>query len=551
MLQSLHIQNYAIIQQIQIDFSDKLNIITGETGAGKSILMGALSLILGNRADSAVLIDATKKCVIEGVFNTRNNEPINIFLADNDLDTATELTLRREIAPTGKSRAFINDTPVTLQQLKQLATLLVDLHKQFDTIELGSSDFQRDVVDALANNKTNLNKYQQLFKQWNIEKKQLDTLLQQKANFRKELDYNQFLFDELSELSLKENELEDLDAELKILNSSEDIKNVLQKIYYDIKESEQPILTSLKQHINQLQNFASISPSLLSIVQRMQSMQIELQDIAAEVEVVNSSVVYDEQRLNTINDKLMQGYKLLKKHQVKTTADLLTIQNNLQDKLQNVLQIDDLISKKEILLQTLHSSLHAHAQVLLNNRQQQVKPFEQQVNKLLHQVGMPNAQIKVTIDKTDLNEFGFDSIDFLFDANKSNKFEPIKKVASGGELSRLMLCIKSLIAQKVNLPTLIFDEIDTGISGEAAKQVGIIMQQLASSMQIICITHQPQIAAKAHKHLFVYKAAVNNKINTSIKYLSKSERITAIAQMLSGENPTQTALASAEEMMLE
>jgi DNA repair protein RecN (Recombination protein N) len=305
----------------------------------------------------------------------------------------------------------------------------------------------------------------------------------------------------------------------------------------------------LKQLSNQLQGFAAFHPSLETIVQRIQSTQIELQDIASEVESINDTVLYDENRISIINDKLSLGYKLLKKHNVQTTNELLLIQADIEQKLQAVLHIDDAIKNKEKEAAQYLAQATKLADAISKNRHQQTKPLADKVNKLLHQVGMPNAQLKVELKDTALNDFGKDDMEFLFDANKSNKFEPIRKVASGGELSRLMLCIKSLVAQKMDLPTLIFDEIDTGISGEAAKQVGIIMQQLATNRQIICITHQPQIAAKANTHLFVYKNAVNNTIKTNIKILGIEERTLAIAQMLSGQNPSEAILASAREMM--
>jgi DNA repair protein RecN (Recombination protein N) len=550
MLKNLHIQNYAIIDEISIDFSSKLNIITGETGAGKSILMGALSLILGERADSSALTDSSKKCFIEGSFAVEDKVAVKDFLLKNELDNGSELLLRREIASTGKSRAFINDTPVTLQQIKQLASLLVDLHQQFDTLELGDSDFQREVIDALADNAAHLLNYKTVYLQWKKAQQDLKALQTQQASFQKELDYNQFLFDELNELKLKENELEDLEAELKILNNSEGIKAGLSKVYFELRESEMPVVQLLKQLSNQLQAYAAYHPSLETIIQRIQSSQIELQDIASEVESINDTVLYDENRINIINDKLSLGYKLLKKHNVQTTNELLQIQADIEQKLQAVLHIDDAIKNKEKEAAQYLAQATKLADAISKNRHQQTKPLAEKVNKLLHQVGMPNAQLKVELKDIALNDFGKDDMEFLFDANKSNKFEPIRKVASGGELSRLMLCIKSLVAEKMDLPTLIFDEIDTGISGEAAKQVGIIMQQLAATRQIICITHQPQIAAKANTHLFVYKNAVNNTIKTNIKILGTEERTLAIAQMLSGQNPSEAIVASAREMML-
>jgi DNA repair protein RecN (Recombination protein N) len=549
MLQRLLIQNYAIIDEIQIKFSPGLNIITGETGAGKSILVGALNLILGERADTSVLMNKEKKCIVEGIFSIDAKDGVKQFLTENDLDNESELVLRREIAVNGKTRSFINDTPATLQQLKQLASLLVDLHQQFDTLELGETGFQREVIDALVGNKDTLAAYRTSYLQWKQAAKELEALQEQKAGFNKELDYNQFLFDELDELNLKENELETLDQELKLLSNAEAIKTTLTKVYYELRESEQPVTQLLKQLVNQLHGYAEHHPGIPSIIQRLQSAQIELSDIAEETEQINDSVQFDEQKINLINDKLAAGYKLLKKHGVTATNELIGIHAVLAQKLQAVLNIDEAIASKEKQVQEYLDKAGSLADALSKSRKKQAKPLEENVNRLLEQVGMPNARLKVDITEAGLDEYGRNKIEFLFDANKSNRFEPIRKVASGGELSRLMLCIKSLVAQHIDLPTMIFDEIDTGISGEAAKQVGIIMKGLAAKRQIICITHQPQIAGKANAHFFVYKEIKGEAIKTNIRLLNEDERITAIAKMLSGEKPTAAALENARELM--
>lgn len=551
MLKSLHIKNYAIIDELTIDFSERLNIITGETGAGKSILMGALSLILGERADTSVLMQANNKCFVEGVFPIADKPAIRHFLAQNDLEEENELVLRREIASNGKSRSFINDTPATLQQLKSLASLLVDLHQQFDTLELGDTDFQRAVLDALAGHTTAVQNYKQVFLQWQQQHQELAALQQQKINFNKELDYFQFQYTELEEAAFQENELEMLDQELQLLTHAESIKSTLTRVYYDLKEGEQPVLSTVKQMASQLQHLGEYQQSLAALAERLQSVHIELQDIAGEVDRVNDAVQFDEKRIEHINERVALGYKLLKKHGLQTTAELLQLQNELQQKLQAVLHIDEAIEQKEKQVAQLLSQAQQQAQALSAARLKQAAPLEQQVNALLAQVGMPNARLKVSVtDAPSLNQFGKDQIDFLFDANKSNRFEPIRKVASGGELSRLMLCIKSLVAQSIDLPTLIFDEIDTGISGEAAKQVGIIMKKLAGSRQVICITHQPQIAGKADAHFFVYKGNNGDAVTTNIRLLTQDERIVTIAQMLSGEKPTTAALENAREMVM-
>jgi DNA repair protein RecN (Recombination protein N) len=550
MLQKLSIHNYAIIDKLEIGFSGKLNIITGETGAGKSIIVGALGLILGERADSAILVNKEKKCIVEGTFLTDNKKEVNKFLTDNELDADDELVVRREIGTNGKSRAFINDTPVNLSQLQQLSSLLVDLHQQFDTLELGESDFQREVLDALAGNAVMLNDYQLIFRQWQVIKKECDELKTQKLQFDKEADYNQFQYTELEEAGFKENELELIDGELKMLNNAEGIKGVLSKVYFELQESETPLVQQIKSLSNQLSTYQSFHHDLPAVLQRFQSIQIELQDVADEVGRISDHVNYDPEKIEQLNERLSNGYKLLKKHGVQTTNELLGIQRELAETLQAVLNIDEAIQQKEKESNRLKEEVMRLAKKISESRQKQIKPLEDKVNKLLAQVGMPNARMKVdNKSEAEINPYGIDRIEFLFDANKSGQFQPVRRVASGGELSRLMLCIKSLVAQSIDLPTMIFDEIDTGISGEAAKQVGIILKELASKRQLICITHQPQIAGKADAHFFVYKEIVKDAVKANIRQLTNEERITTIAKMLSGEKPTAAALENAREMV--
>jgi DNA repair protein RecN (Recombination protein N) len=458
--------------------------------------------------------------------------------------------VRREISPNGKSRAFINDTPVNLSQLNQLSSLLVDLHQQFDTLELGESDFQREVLDALSGNFDSLKKYRTTFDAAQTARKNLEQLKDQKTQFNKEFDYHQFQFGELEEANFKENELEDLDQELKMQTNAEGIKNALNKTYYELEEGDEPIIRQLKAMINGLQQYSGMQHDIPGLVQRMQSVYIELQDIADETDRINNHVNSDPETIERINERLSLGYRLLKKHGVKSTGELLQIKTQLSEKLQAVLNIDDAIANAEKDFAQLISRAEEQASKISDARKKQVKPLETQVNKMLAQVGMPNARLKVGIQKGNLSATGFDEIEFLFDANKSNQFNPLRKVASGGELSRLMLCIKSLVAKSMDLPTLIFDEIDSGISGEAAKQVGVIMKELALARQVICITHQPQIAGKADAHFLVYKAVKNDAVTTGVRLLDTDERIVAIAKMLSGEKPTAAAIENAREMVM-
>lgn len=557
MLQKLTIQNYAIIDQLQVDFSAHLNTITGETGAGKSILMGALSLILGERADSSVLVNRDKKCVIEGWFRKQTGSPVQSFLSENDLDGDDEiLILRREITSNGKSRAFINDTPVTLAQIRELASLLVDLHQQFDTLELGEQDFQRQVLDALAGQDTLLQEYQIVYRQYRDSLHACRKLQEEKLAFQKEQDYYQFLWQELDDLQLQPDELEQLDQENQLLSQAETIKQALSKITYELKESEQPIVNLLKQQLQQLHGFSGYHPKLSVLSERLQSAQIELKDIADELEEVNDSLHYDAARIERVNQRLAAGYKLLKKHAVQTTAELLQIQAELAQKLQQQLNRDESIAALEQEAQRHLKQAENLAGALSIARHKQAPLLEDNVNRLLKQVGMPNARLKVNVTGQSLTETGKDNIEFLFNANmpagvsvEKGLFEPLRKVASGGELSRLMLCIKSLVAACMDLPTMIFDEIDTGISGEAAKQVGILLKTLSAKRQVICITHQPQIAGKADAQYYVYKQSEQDQIHTRIRLLDTQERIQIIARMLSGEKPTQAAIENAREMI--
>jgi DNA repair protein RecN (Recombination protein N) len=555
MLKQLSISNYAIIDSLEIKFPAGMNVVTGETGAGKSIIMGALGLILGERAESAVLVNKEKKCVVEGTFSYERKSNIKTFLKNTDPDNYREegddeLVVRREIAVNGKSRAFINDAPVNLEQLRELSSLLVDLHQQFDTLQLTENDFQREVLDALAENKAALEEYRSVFSELKKTENELEELKSQKLQFDKEADYNRFQFTELEEAAFRQNELEETDAELKMLSNAEEIKNTLTKVFFELSESETPVVQLLKSLVNQLQAFSSFHPQLPGLIQRLQSAQVELQDVAGDLDSISRHINYSPEKLEQLNERLSVGYKLLKKHGVKTTAELLQIQSELEEKLQAVLNIDDAIQQKEKMITATLKKAMQLAEKISAARKKQATPLEEKVNKLLAQVGMPNARIRIEIqDGENLNAFGKNVIAFLFDANKSKQFLPLNKVASGGELSRLMLCIKSLVAQKLDMPTLIFDEIDTGISGEAARQVGIIMKELAGNRQVICITHQPQIAGKANTHYFVYKEIVKDEVKTNIRQLDKDERITAIARMLSGEKPTAAALENAKEMV--
>ncbi|WP_447641407.1 MULTISPECIES: DNA repair protein RecN [Chitinophagaceae] len=551
MISRLFIQNYAIIDEVAIDFNKGLNIITGETGAGKSILIGALSLLLGARAETAALKQKEKKCVVEGVFSVQNNQAVMAFLSENELDIEPELVLRREITAAGKSRGFVNDTPVSMQQLRMLASAIVDLHQQFDTLEIGDAGFQRVVVDTVASNELLLASYQLKYQTWQKARKDYTALLDRKNSLAKELDYLQFQYDELSEANLQENELEDLENELKTLTHSEEIKNVLTETANLIIDGEQPIVSEIKNIANRLSRFSDIQPSIAVLAERLHSVQIELDDIGNEAAALSDNTNLDAGRIDFVNERLSLGYKLLKKHGVNATNTLLTIQRELAQRLEGFQHIQDDESALLKVMENTQKDASLLAGQLSEKRKKVLPSIEKEIAALLQQMGMPNARLKIELQPLkELNTYGFEDVVFLFDANNSGRFELVQKVASGGELSRLMLSVKSLIARSVQLPTLIFDEIDTGISGEAAKQVGILMKLLASNIQVISITHQPQIAGMADAHYFVYKQKENGgPIKTGVRLLNKDERINVIAQMIGGEKPSEAALANARELV--
>ncbi len=549
MLLQLHIQNFAIIEEITIDFTEGLQVITGETGAGKSIIAGALSLVLGERADTSILKRRDQKAVVEASFRTIHLKDVEKFLIEEELDREQELVLRREINANGKSRAFVNDTPVNLDQLRRLCSMLVDLHQQFDNLSLGEAGFRLAVVDALAANATPLGRYHALFQQLQQARVQLEQLKGRQAAADRENDYHKFLFNELEEAGLKENEFEEAEILLKRQSHSEAIKTVLTGIYFNLMLSDQPQVQQIRISGQQLEPFRAYHEKFPEILNRLSSVHIEMQDLAGEIELVNEDIQYDASMIEKLNERIHTGYRLFKKHGVTTTAGLIELRNQLQNKLFESLNIAEEIHAKEKVVESLVKDATVIAQNLSVNRKAQTRGLEEKVNALLKKVGMPNARIRVTCSTTVLNEHGMDHIEFLFDANKSDRFEPLKKVASGGELSRLMLCIKSLVAQSMDMPTLLFDEIDSGISGEAARQVGIILKELSRKRQVICITHQPQIAGKGDAHFYVFKELQGDNINTKIRLLDREERIVTIAKMLSGEKPTAAAMENARELV--
>jgi DNA repair protein RecN (Recombination protein N) len=551
MLQKLLIHNYAIIDQLTLSPDAHLNTITGETGAGKSIVLGALSLILGDRADTSVLINKEEKCIVEGYFDVANNEVFKLQLQAHDLEVEPVCIIRREIAVSGKSRAFINDTPVTLQVLNELTPFLVDLQQQFGHLALEQDTFHIDIMDALAQHATALQSYQKQFSVYKKTQQELQRLQTQQDNWDKELTYNSFLLNELMEANFQAQEIEALANQLKELSNVERIQQALQYAQYALLESDQALNLELKKVLQQIQGIHSVFPKVTPISERIESAYIELKDIAAELSSLQDSISLNPAALEQLQERVDLGYKLLKKHQVNTTEELLAIQQQLQASVGASENIQVQIESLQKELKTLYTELSASATLIHEGRVGVVSSFEQTTNDLLSAVGMPNARFKVNIETNEqFNAYGIDKVQFLLDANKSGQFLPLHKAASGGEMSRIMLCLKSQTAAALALPTLIFDEVDTGISGEAAKQVGVLLKQLALHHQLICITHQPQVAAKGDAHFYVFKE--ENKegaVRTQMRLLSDEERIFAIAKMIGGENPSDTAVLTARELL--
>lgn len=552
MLQRLFIQNYAIIDEVTIDWQSGFSVITGETGAGKSILMGALGLILGERADTTVLVQKEKKLVVEGVFTVAGDVRVQEFLQTADLELDEQVVLRREISPQGKSRAFINDTPVNLVQLQTLSSLLVDLHQQFDTLQLGQENFQREVLDALAGQLTVVESYSAIYQTWQRSSAQLQQLIEQKTALEAQAAYNRFLWEELDAAAFTAGEVEALETEQKLLAHAEEMQQVFATIATFLAEGEEPVLARLKSLLNALAPFREMHASFPALEDRLRSSYVELQDLSREFDKLSTSFSVDPQRSAWVSERLSLGYKLFKKHQVNTSDALIEKQERLALELRGLINVDQQIERQQQEVTQAEKKATALAQQISNARKKQTEGLVKKVHQLLKRVGMPGAALQVKVESGSLGPFGADTIEFLFDANNSGQFYPLRKVASGGELSRLMLCIKSLVGDTLQFSTQLFDEIDTGIAGEAARQVGLLLRELAASRQVICITHQPQIAGKAQSHFFVYKEKAADKagpVRTFIRPLAQQERVQVIAQMIGGEHPTAAALANAQELL--
>lgn len=549
MLQKLSIRNYALIDSIDLELDKGLNIITGETGAGKSIMLGALSLILGQRAETKYFFNQAKKCIIEGLFLLENTS-LKALFEENDLDFYTENSLRREISTDGKSRAFINDTPVTLTVMKLIGEHLIDIHSQHATLEINDPGFQLFVVDTLADHQQLLQDYRQQFVSYRKAIQHLTALNKTADEARTKQDYEQFLFNELEAAALNPDEQESLETELQLLNNAEHIKRSLVNSYQLLSEQETAVLPVLKEAVLQLQGIEKFNSDYEKLNERLRSSLIELKDIAQEAAQFEEAIIFNPTKIEEINNRLDLIYTLQQKHKVNSIFALLAIQEQLSDNLSDLLNSDEEIERLTQEITLIREALENKATLLSKNRSKSIATTEDQVASVLAKVGMPNARIKIEqTDVKELNKDGKDNITLLFSANSGQAPAPIGKVASGGELSRLMLAIKSIMAKHTALPTLIFDEIDTGISGETALLVGNVIGALGDNMQVICITHLPQIASKGKSHYFVYKNEASDRTTTGIKKLKQEERILAIAEMLSGKNPGSSALQNAQELL--
>jgi DNA repair protein RecN (Recombination protein N) len=549
MITSLSIKNYALIEKLAIDFSKGFSIITGETGAGKSIILGAMGLVLGKRADLTSLKNKEEKCVIEAYFDISKYN-LKPFFEANDLDYEDETIIRREILPTGKSRAFINDSPVNLQELQELSLFLIDIHSQQQTQELSDETVQFAIVDAIANNQNEIGNYQSLLKTYKEDKARLQSLIVKQAESIKEQEYNTFLLNELVSAQLKSGEQEQLEADFEKLNNVETIKEAVDKSLALTNEEQIGALSTLKEIKLALQKIASFAPEYAALLERISILVIELDDISDELTNSSEKLINDPVQLDLISEKLQLIFNLQKKHQVVTVDELLSIQTTLENTLFELGNLESDIAKLTQTIQDKTNSLDALAQTIHQKRSDSVLVLSDKLIAILATLGMPNVRFNIEIKSTDnYYQNGKDEIQFLFSANKGTDFGLLKKVASGGEMSRIMLAVKAILAQYSKLPTLIFDEIDTGVSGEIAIRMGEIMKEMSHTMQIFAITHLPQIAAKGNAHFKVFKSTVGEDTQSELQLLNEEERVIEIAQMLSGTVVSDSALNHAKSLL--
>ena len=552
MLKHLSISNYALIDSLSITFDDGFSVITGETGAGKSILLGALGFVLGERSDSSIMLDESKKCSVEAAFVV-DNERLKPFFDENDLDFDNELVLRRELSPTKKTRAFINDTPVTAQQLKELGNQLVDIHSQHDSLLLTNAGFQLEIIDNAADNNTLLADYQGVYHRYVALRNELKSLREMSQKNVAENEFLTFQLDELLKADLQDGEYEEVSQRLELLENAEEVKTLLAQSTNLLQDSDFSILDQLNELKSNVEHLRRYIPEAEQYLERLESTKIELKDIAQDIDSLQDSIQFDADSLSEFQERFDLLQRLMMKHHVKDYADLLQIREDLQQKVGAFSNIDEQIAKKEQELKKYEKELTQLADNLSNRRKKAKAPFEKSVTDIIRQLKMPHGVFEVEIsefhDKSEFSEKGRDNVSFMFSANKGVKPDAMSRVASGGELSRLMLAIKAIAAESNYIPTLIFDEIDTGVSGEVASKLGDIMKKMGESLQIISITHLPQIASKAKNHFFVYKDENNEKTRSCIRQLSHNERVTEIAKMLSNDKITPEAIRAAEVIL--
>ena len=548
MLKHLTIKNYALIRHLEMEPSGHLNVITGETGAGKSIMLGALGLLMGNRADTKVMWDENEKCIIEGIFNIKNYKLKSIFKSE-DLDYDDQTVIRREISQGGKSRAFINDTPVTLEVMRKVGSLLMDIHSQHETLQLGTHTFQLQLIDTYAGNQALRDQYLDSWQKYLKTKKDFETLSSQAETLRQEADFTRFQLEELLTADLAENEQENLESELKIMDHAEEIKNRFNAILRLLNESEYAVRNSLADIRNQLQAVAGYSSAYNTLHQRIESVRIELEDIVTEIEKEESKIEFDAERAEWIKERLSTLYRLLKKHRLNDVRELLTLQNNLQQKADLTSNLDEELAKAKAEFASADKKLKELAGQLSETRKKAFDPLKKQIIKLLRELGIPDASLAVEINTVEPGSNGWDKIEILFSANKGIAPKPLAQVASGGEFSRLMFCIKYVMAEKSSMPTLVLDEIDNGVSGEIAIKLGTMMKSMSGNHQLIAITHLPQMAAKGDTHYVVYKDSSEKKTISNIRLLNTDDRVEEIAKMIGGAKPSKVAMENAQELL--
>lgn len=550
MLKKISIQNYALIEALEFEFDKGLTMITGETGSGKSIILGALGLILGERADTSALRNREQKCIVEAVFDLTENSGLEQLFDDLDLDFESTTFIRREINPKGKSRAFVNDTPTTLAELKEIGANLVDVHVQHQTLLLNKKNYQLGILDSYGQHSPLLNAYREVYLNYKAVSQELEALKEKEKQAALDRDYLQFQFEELEKTALQPNESKVLEEELNRLNSAEDIKILLQKTSATLDHDEMSLLAQLQALKNEFQRYEDAGESYRSLAERLQSVHIELKDIVSEAETLSEGVEYDPQRIEEVNERINLIYSLQQKHRVQDEDELIQRFKEIEAELMNINSLEEVIADKEKEFKQLESTLSKKAEELTSARKKAAPKMEQAIHHLLKELSMPHATLQIEMAK--LEEFqphGKDGVTFQFKANKGGNFAPIQKVASGGELSRLMLSIKALLAEKTVLPTLILDEIDTGVSGEVADKMGKMLKTMSTNLQLLSITHLPQIAAKGDKHFKVYKDDTSKETHTRMVLLTPEERLQEIASMLSGSDITHAAMENAKELM--